>query len=148
MLTGAKSRYWPTELKMAALVWIVRRIAHMIKSSKYPTVIYTDHEANSAIAAETKFSIININKLNLKLIRASTYLSQFRLNIRHRSEKFNVISNAFSRLPIAKKKIKNILKIDAKDSDSDQIYAHNMSLIEMFKNFRKTLMKDYILNPA
>ena len=146
MLIDAKSKYWSIELKMTALIWIVQRITHMIKLSKYSTVIYIDHKTNSAIATETKFSIINIDKLNLKLIRISIYFFQFRLNIKHRFEKFNVILNALSRLSIAKKKIKNILKINAKNSDFDQIYAHNISLIEMFKNFRKIFMKDYILN--
>ena len=120
----------------------------MIKSFIYSTVIYIDHETNSIITTETKFNTININKLNLKLIKISIYLFQFRFNVKHRSKKFNVILNAFNKFSITKKKIKNILKINAKNSKLNQIYAHNISLIKMFKDFRKIFIKNYILNFA
>lgn len=29
-LTPAQSRYWPTELEVAGLVWVIRRLHHMI----------------------------------------------------------------------------------------------------------------------
>ena len=70
----------------------------MIKSFKHATIIYTNHGANPIITTKTKFSTTNIDKLNMKLIKISIYLSQFRLNVRHRSEKSNVISNALNRL--------------------------------------------------
>ncbi len=44
-LFSAKSRYWSTELEMTKLVWAIKKIAHMIKSSKHSTIIYIDHEA-------------------------------------------------------------------------------------------------------
>ena len=71
----------------------------MIKSSKYPTVIHIDHGANPAIAVEIKLNTINIDKLNFKLIKISTYLSQFKLDVCYRFEKFNVISNVLNKLP-------------------------------------------------
>ena len=40
----------------------------------------------------------NIDKLNLRLMRAFTYLSQFKLNIKYRSSKEHVILDALSRL--------------------------------------------------
>lgn len=84
-------------------------------------MIYTDHEVNSVIAAETKFNTTNIDKLNLKFIKASIYLFQFRFEVRHRSEKFNIVSDALSKLSIIKHK--NNLDIDAEDSKSDHVYA-------------------------
>lgn len=116
----------------------------MIKSSRNSTVIYIDHEVNPVIAAETKLSTTNINKLNLKLIRASTYLSQFRFDVRHRFGKSNVIPNALSRLSVkATSKAKGSLDIDAKDSKIDRMYAQVTTLIEMAPEFRKKLIKDY-----
>ena len=106
MLIDVESKYRFIKFKMTTLLWIVQRIAHMIKSLKYSTVIYINHEANLVITIEIKLNTININKLNLKLIRISIYLFQFRLNVKHRFENFNVISNAFNRLSIAKNKIK------------------------------------------
>jgi hypothetical protein len=101
-LSSAESRYWPTELEMAGLVWTVRKMAHMIKSSEHPTIIYTDHGATPAIAAATKLTTSSTDRLNMKLVRASMYLSQFRLDIRHRPGKSNVIPDALSRLPVEK----------------------------------------------
>ena len=50
MLTSAGERYWPIELEMAGLVWVVRRARHLIKASQHVTVIFTDHAANASIA--------------------------------------------------------------------------------------------------
>jgi hypothetical protein len=101
-LFKTKSRYWSTELKMTKLIWTIRKIAHMIKSSKHSTIIYTDYEISSVITAIIKLITSSTNRLNMKLIRVFMYLSQFRLNIRHRSKKFNIISDALSRLSIKK----------------------------------------------
>lgn len=148
MLTGAESRYWPTELEMTVLVWTVRRIAHVIRLSKHSTIIYTNHEANSVIAAKTKLNTSNIDKLNLKLIRVSMYLFQFWLDVKHRSEKSKVISNVLNKLSTVKKKVKNTLKIDRKDSETDQVYAYAMSLVEMLSEFRKTFIDGYVKDSA
>ena len=88
-----------------------------MKSSKHTTMIYIDHETNSTIVNQTKFSTINIDKLNMKLIKTSIYLSQFRLKIKHKFEKFNIISNALNKLPIKKNTLNNLnLDFDIKDS--------------------------------
>lgn len=50
MLTSAESRYWPTELEIACLVWTVRKIHHIIEASDHSTIVYTDHSASLAIA--------------------------------------------------------------------------------------------------
>ena len=40
-----KSRYWPTELEMADIVWVVKKIRHLIEACVKTTIIYTDHSA-------------------------------------------------------------------------------------------------------
>lgn len=60
MLTEAESKYWSIKLEMIVLIWTIRRIVYMIKSFRHSTVIYTDYEVNSVIAAKTKLSTINI----------------------------------------------------------------------------------------
>ena len=52
-LTPAESRYWPTELGVACLVWAIRKTRHMVEASDLPTVVYTDHAASVAIARQT-----------------------------------------------------------------------------------------------
>ena len=38
-LTPAETRYWPTEMEMAGIVWVVKKIRHLIEASSKPTVI-------------------------------------------------------------------------------------------------------------
>ncbi len=74
LLNPAETRYWPTELELAGIVWVLRKIRHMIESSKHPTLIFTDHGAALGIAKQTSLSTSSTDKLNLRLIRASEYL--------------------------------------------------------------------------
>ena len=134
---------------MTTFVWTVQRIVHMIRSSKHFTIIYTDHEANFMIVAKTKFSTININKLNMKFIKTFIYFFQFRIEMRHKFEKFNVVSNALSRLSIKSiNKSINNLNIDAKNSKTDQIYVYVTTFVEIFFEFKKELIDEYVKNSA
>ena len=82
LLNSAEIRYWSTELKMIGLVWIIKRVRHIIETI-FKTIIYTDHVVNFSIVRQITFNFNNIDKLNLRLIRAFTYLSQFQLNVRY-----------------------------------------------------------------
>lgn len=95
LLNSAETGYWPTEVEMAGLVWVVKRVRHMIEAA----VVFTDHLANPSIANQTKLTSSSTDKLNLRLVRASTYLSQFQLDVRYRPGKQHIIPNALSRLP-------------------------------------------------
>ena len=68
-------------------------------SRKPPIVIYTDHSAAVPIFRQTTLATSSTDKLNLRLVRASQYLSSFNVAIRHKSGKSNVVSDALSRLP-------------------------------------------------
>jgi hypothetical protein len=84
---------------MAGVVWVVRKIRHLIESSrKQPTIIFTDHAALAGIIKQTSLISFNTDKLNLRLVRASQYLSALPIDIKVKSEKFHIISNALSRL--------------------------------------------------
>jgi hypothetical protein len=81
------------------------------------------------------------------------YFFQFRLNIRHRSEKFNVVSDALSRLLVKKNNsvhealdLNQDLKhyqFNVKNSKNDQIYAYVITLMKMFEEFKTKLKDDY-----
>ena len=62
--------------------------------------MYIDHSATIDIVKHTTLSSSIIDKLNLRLVRASQYLSQFSLNIRHRVDRLNIVLDALSRLAI------------------------------------------------
>ena len=83
MLNEVESRYWPTELEVAALIWTLKKIKHMLdQNSEKPVIIYTDHSATTDITRQTTLSSSASDKTNLRLIRASQYVSQFNLDIR------------------------------------------------------------------
>ena len=52
-LSPAGHRYWPTGLEVAGLVWCLRKIRHLVESSKLPIRIYTDHGASLGIAKQS-----------------------------------------------------------------------------------------------
>ncbi len=150
---NARSRYWSTKLKIARLLWAVKKIAHMIKSSKHSTIIYIDHEVSLVITTIIKLSIFSSDRFNMKLIRVFMYLSQLRLNIRYRAEKFNVVSDTLSRL-FVKKNYNSHEALDLNQnlehyqfnieiSESDQMYVYVTTLMKMFTNFRTKIQKEY-----
>ena len=63
-------------------------------------IIYTDHSAVINIIKQIKLIFNNIDKLNLRLIRASIYLSQFSLDIRHKSNKQHIVFDVLSKLSL------------------------------------------------
>lgn len=111
----------------------------MVVSFDHPIVIYTNHEASSSIVTQIKLTSSNIDRLNMKLVRASIYLSQFRLSVHHKFDKSNIVSNALSRLSIRFIKMDNV---DALDVDSE-IYAYNQVVVMMNDDFRSIIQKSY-----
>ena len=99
ILNAAERNYWPTELEVAGLVWVVRKTRHLINSSrKPPTIIYTDYSAAVPISKQTSMTSSSTDKLNLRLVQASQYLSQFNIQIRYKAGKANVVPDALLRL--------------------------------------------------
>jgi hypothetical protein len=137
ILIFVEKRYWSIELEIVAVIWIVKKLHHMIRASKHSTIIWTDHSVIVSIVKQTKMSISNTNKLNLRLVRIDMYLSQFDLNVRHKSNRDHVISNALSRLSFfnnSTEEITNTLK-DVK------VYVE--TLIEMSFTFKTRLIEIY-----
>ena len=148
ILTSAEIKYWPTKLKIMNFVWTVQRIAHLIKISNHTIVLYTNHEAIIKITNQTKLSFTNIDKQNLKLMKTSMYLSQFRLKIRHRFDKFNVISNVSNKFSMKKRNSKKKLDLKhyiefLKNSKNDQTYIYVVTLMKMSKFFKNKIILEY-----
>ena len=91
-LNSAEKNYWPMELEVAGLVWVVKQIRHLIESTtQKTTIIFTDYSTSVSISKQTTLSTLNTDKLNLRLVRASQYLSMFKLDIRYKLGKRNVV---------------------------------------------------------
>lgn len=83
----AKTRYWSTKFEVATLVWMIKKIRHMIETIIKTTVIITDYSVNTSIARQISLFFNNIDKLNLKLVKVILYLSLFDLNVRYKFKK-------------------------------------------------------------
>ena len=156
-LNGAEKNYWPTELEVAGIVWVVRKIRHMIEASECPpTIIYTDHSAAVPISRQTSLTTSSTDKLNLRLVRASQYLSGFNIAVRHKSGKSNIVPDALSRLQadVAATEKVGVLEslygspIELCDGDlatatPQPSPVYHITLVEMADEFKIRLKKAY-----
>ena len=140
LLSSAEIRYWLIELEMTELVWVLRKIRHMMKSINASSIIYTDHDASLVIAKQTFLTISSTDKLNLRLIRAFEYIQRFDLIIRHKSDKLHIVSNALSRLSFDSN-----TNTDDKDDELDVLFVVFMT--KMNSEFKKRLINEYAVDP-
>ena len=154
MFTSTEKKYWFTKLKMIDLIWLIKRIRHLIETFKHVIIIYTNHAVNSFITRQFKFTSNNVDKLNMKLIRASIYFFQFRLNIRYKLNKKHIILNFFNRLFITNRMFSDkndVLNIEnfhtiMINSENNFTYVYQNDLIVVSNDFKKRLQVDYRKN--
>ncbi len=90
-------------------------------------------------------------RMNLRLIKASQFLSQFfNLKIRHKSDKYHLISNALFRLQSLNKK--NLSDDHAELNDlfveHNVIYVYNITLMKLNSEFCKRIIENYFKDDA
>ena len=146
LLTSAETRYWPTELEVAGLVWVVRKIRHMIEASESPTTVWTDHSATIGIGKSTSLSTTSTDRLNLRLIRASEYLQRFNLKLVHIPGKSNVVPDALSRLASTNA---SLIRPNPESAELDEIenYKYEAFMVEMEPDFRRRIVEGYKTDP-
>ena len=163
MLNQAEKNYWPTELEVAGIVWVIKKVRHMVESTKKPpVVVYTDHSAAVPISRQTSLTSSSTDKLNLRLVRASQYLSMFNLSVRHKAGKTNVVPDALSRLQGSSSDVAKegpgILEAlygsvlpqgsrkrsqEAPGSAVDLPVCFHVTLVEMSQEFKERLVLEY-----
>ena len=160
-LNTAEHNYWPTELEVAGIVWVVKKIRHMIESSlRPPVVVYTDHSAAVPISKQTTLNTTSTDKLNLRLVRASQYLSAFNLELRHKAGKSNTVPDALSRLQQTSTSISDCSEgaLDALYGSTEEwpdppaiaataVPVYHATLVEITDDFKRRLKQGYIKDP-
>ena len=97
-LNDVEKNYWFIELKIIEIIWIIRKIRHLIEFNECSSIIvYIDYFVVVLISRQISLITFNIDKLNLRLVRVSQYLSNFNLIVKYKFDKFNIILDAFSR---------------------------------------------------
>jgi hypothetical protein len=151
-LTSAERNYWSTEFETTNLIWVIKKVRHLIQSSKKLMIVQIDHVVIVDICKQT--SIISTNfvmRMNLRLIRASQFLSQFsNLKIRHKSRKYHLIFDALSRLQSLNKEN---LSDDHEELNElfvnhNVIHAYNTTLMKLSSEFRKRIIENYFKNES
>ena len=163
-LIPAETRYWPTELEVAGLVWVVKRIKHMIRVKEadskgdHPTpqiTVYTDHAATPGIVKQTKLVSSASDKLNLRLTNASTFLSQFTMDVHHKPGKLHVVPDALSRLsneaeirdpPYADGILDALYGSPGPIQMDEPVPIYHTTLVEMSEDFKTRIRTFYMKN--
>ena len=81
---------------MAELIWVVKKIRHIIEVMIKNVIIYTDYVISVRISHQFSLNITAVKKLNLYLIQTSKYLQYFHLNIYYKFKRSNIILDALS----------------------------------------------------
>ena len=141
LLTSAEKNYWPTELEIAGIVWTLRKVRHMVESSKQAVKIQTDHSAIIDIMRQNSIvSTSSTMRMNTRLIRASQFLKQFNLDISYKPGKEHIVPDALSRLASSSKQ-------DLPDHHSELDVLFTTALVQMDENFHKRLISGYQNDP-
>ena len=91
----------------------------------------------TGIATQTTMKSVNSDKLNKRLIRASQYLSQFKMEIKHKPGRANIIPDALSRLASKFEKGAN------DEGAMEELLTYNCTLIEISQDFQSHLKEAY-----
>ena len=99
LLNNVEQNSWSTKLEVTNIVWVIKRMRHLIDSiKKFSIIIYINHSTTVSIFRQITLITFSIDKLNFRLIRVSQYLLNFNIVIRHKSNKSNVIFDVLSKL--------------------------------------------------
>lgn len=133
-LATAENKYWATELEVSCIVWTLRKVRHLIESSKQQTIIYTDHSATIAIS--TSLRTVSTEGLNRRLVRAAMFIQTFNVKVYHRPGKSNKVADALSRLPSKRPTAAN-------GDDDLETYALSATTMQLSDEFRQKVIPGY-----
>ena len=131
IILNIKAKYWPIKLKIAYLIWILKKIRHIIESTELLTIIYIDYFITIDITHQTILSTTLINKLNLRLIRISDYIQRFSLTLKYVFNKINIIPDTLSRLEIM-----NELPTNLENLELNVLFIVTIILIKISNEFK------------
>src|SRR5579859_1718537 len=122
MVNKHERNYWPTELEIAGIIWTMQKVRHLIEGAA-PVKIYTDHKSAEDIMDMTTLRSSSAVRQNLRLIRASQFVSQYpNVNVVYRRGKDNVNADALSRLI-------HLRTTQHPDNDDDGIYRFVVTVV-------------------
>ena len=84
---------------MVGIIWVIKKIRYLIEAVIIKIiVIYINYSVVIDIVRQNNINITFIEKFNLRLIRVLKYLQRFRIELKHKFGKVNIILDVLSRL--------------------------------------------------
>ncbi len=75
LLTAAERNYWPTELEIVGFMWVIKKLRHLVESSRASVIIQTDYSAILDIMQQSSItSTSSTMRMNVRLVRTSQFL--------------------------------------------------------------------------
>jgi hypothetical protein len=132
-LSKHEHNYWPTELEIAGIVWSVQKTRHLIEGTNH-VKICTDHKSAEDVLTSTTLKTSSAVRQNLRLIRASQFLSQYpHVRIIFRLGKDMVNADAISRLH----------RIQEDIAPAEDIYGFVVTVVGISTNVLKDIADGY-----
>ncbi len=139
LLAFVVRNYWPTELEIAGFVWVVKKVRHVIKSSKSNVVIQMDQSVILDIFQQSSIiSTTSTMRLNLRLVQVSQFLQQFKLDVCHKLGKEHIIPDVLSRLASA-----NTGHADPHHLELDVLFTYSTTLVELHPALVSRILAGY-----
>lgn len=142
-LSILESHYWPTELEVARLVWVVKKTRHFFEVGQGIITVFIDYSAATFISNQTNLLTASSERPNLRLIRASQYLPQFDIDVRYRPGKIHLVPDALSRLLGDTTASPNASSLDELTISKAE-FAFTAILVEMSPDYRTRLLATYV----
>ena len=137
--TTAKKNYWPTELEITGFVWVIKKVRHLVESSRVHVIIQTDHSTILDILQQSSItSTTSTIRLNLPLVRASQFLQQFKLDVRHKPGKEHIIPNVLNQLARA-----NVGQAYPSYSELAALFIYNTTFVEIWPKLISRILAGY-----
>ncbi|KAL8377036.1 hypothetical protein RB595_007933 [Gaeumannomyces hyphopodioides] len=136
-LSKTELNYGPSELEVACLVWATKKLRTTLLNANKGIVVLTDHESTMGIVSRSTLNTASTDKANRRLISASIYLSEFKMEVLHIPGKLNLVPDALSRLPV---KGDNQQRERDDNPVLDTIWDHVMSINESTGNTDRALL--------
>ena len=115
----------------------------MVESSKNPVRVQTDYSAILDIIKQSSIiSTTSTMRTNVRLIRASQFLRQFRLEVRHKPGKDHIVPDILSRLA----SLNQDASLTEDHSELDVLFT--AALVEMNQDFYSRIIQGYQEDPA
>lgn len=141
LLSPAESHYWPTKLEIVGFVWVLKKVRHLVESARAKVIVQTDHSAIRDIVQQSSItSTTSAMQINVRLVRASQFLRQFRLVVRNKPGKEHIVLDTLSRLASANT---NLPSEDPNYSELDALFTYNITLIDIHPDIVKRIVKGY-----